>query len=207
MKNMASETGTLNQKLAVFLLSYRTTPHTTTNTTPSELFFNRKLRTRLGVVKPQLSDRIHQKSLPAENNTREFNVGNTVMVRDYRGNKVSWIRGTISRRLGPVTYHVSICGMLWKRHVDQIRTCDVLCELIGSKPVKPSVFDWLVPISAPLKSGVETFNNTGDVLNSQDSVSTEPSTSDDRKHENISPTQPRYPPRERRRPQRLIEQC
>lgn len=129
------------------------------------------------------------------------------MVRDYRGNKVSWIKGTISRRLGPVTYHVSVCGMLWKRHVDQIRTCDAICELRGSEPVKPSVFDCLVPISAPLKSGEEPFNNTGDVLNSQDSLSTEPSTSDDRKHENISPTQPRYPPRERRRPQRLIEQC
>uniref|UniRef100_A0A8W8J062 DUF5641 domain-containing protein n=1 Tax=Magallana gigas TaxID=29159 RepID=A0A8W8J062_MAGGI len=170
-------------------------------------YIERKLRTRLDVVKPQLSDRIHQKSLPVEKNTREFNVGDTVMVRDYRGNKVSWIKGTISRRLGPVTYHVSVCGMLWKRHVDQIRTCDAMCELRGSEPVKPSVFDCLVPISAPLKSGEEPFNNTGDVLNSQDSLSTEPSTSDDRKHENISPTQPRYPPRERRQPQRLIEQC
>lgn len=74
--------------------------------------------------------------------------------------------------------------MLWKRHVDQIRTCDAMCELhvIGSKPVKPSVFDCLVPISAPLKSGEEPFNNTGDVLNSQDSLSTKPSTSDDHKH-------------------------
>lgn len=38
---MAGETETLNQKLAVYLLSYRTTPHTTTNTTPSELFLNK----------------------------------------------------------------------------------------------------------------------------------------------------------------------
>lgn len=211
MKNMASETGTLNQKLAAFLLSYRTTPHTTTNTTPSELFFNRKIRTRLDVVKPQLSDRIHQKSLPAEKNTREFKVGDTVMVRDYRGSKVSWIKSTISRRLGPVTYHVSVCGMMWKRHVDQIRKCDAMCELNGSEPRKPSVFDCIVPMNAPLKSGEEPFNNSGDVLNSQESLSTEQSTSDDQQHsvhhENISPTKSRYPPRERRRPQRLIEQC
>lgn len=87
-----------------------------------------------------------------------------------------------------------------------------MCELIGSEPVIPCVFDCMVPMSVPLKSGEEPINNSGDVLSSQDSLSTEQSTctSDDRKlsvhHENISQTKPRYPPRERRRPQRLIEQ-
>lgn len=75
MKNMASETGTLHQKLAAFLLSYRTTPHTTTKTTPGELFMNRKLRTRLDVVKPHMTDRIQRKSLPNEKKVREYQVG------------------------------------------------------------------------------------------------------------------------------------
>ena len=60
MKNMASETGTLHQKLATFLLSYRTTPHTTTKTTPGDLFMNRKLRTRLDIVKHHMTDRIQR---------------------------------------------------------------------------------------------------------------------------------------------------
>lgn len=41
----------------------------------------------MDMVKPQLSDRIYQKSHPAEKNTWELNVGNTIMVRDYRETK------------------------------------------------------------------------------------------------------------------------
>ena len=54
MKNMA---GTLHQKRAAFLLSYRTTLHTTTNITPGELFMNRKTR---------CCETSHDRSYPAE---------------------------------------------------------------------------------------------------------------------------------------------
>lgn len=54
-------------------------------------------------------------------------------------------------------------------------------------------------MTSPLESGEEPINHSADVLNSQDSLSTEQSTSDNRNvsvhHENISPTQPRYSPR------------
>ncbi|XP_028413967.1 uncharacterized protein K02A2.6-like [Dendronephthya gigantea] len=53
MRTMESESGTLNQKLASFVLSYRTTPHSLTKVTPSELFLGRKVRTRLEVCKPE----------------------------------------------------------------------------------------------------------------------------------------------------------
>lgn len=74
-------------------------------------------------MKPQLSNRIYQKSLTVVKNTRELNVSysDTVKVRDYRENKVSWIKGTYYTYL-----HVSVCGMLWKRHVNQICKCDAM---------------------------------------------------------------------------------
>lgn len=93
-----------------------------------------------------------------------LNFGNTVMGSDYHGNKVSWIKCTISRRPRPVTYHVSVSGMLWKRHVDQIRKCCAMCELIGSEPKQSSVFDCPVPMNAPLKGGKEPINISGNVL-------------------------------------------
>ena len=52
---------TMKHRLARFLLKYRTTPHSTTNCTPAELMVKRQLRTRLSMVKPDLSDSIANK--------------------------------------------------------------------------------------------------------------------------------------------------
>ncbi len=50
-----------HQKLMNVLLSYRSTPHSTTNTTPSELFLGRSLRTRLDQLRPNLGNTVAQK--------------------------------------------------------------------------------------------------------------------------------------------------
>ena len=50
--------GTLKQKLARFLFSYRTTPHSTTGVCPAELLMNRKLKSALDLVNPRLSDKV-----------------------------------------------------------------------------------------------------------------------------------------------------
>ena len=43
----------LIHRLQNFLLSYRTTPHSTTNVAPCELFLGRKVRTQLDLLKPE----------------------------------------------------------------------------------------------------------------------------------------------------------
>ena len=48
----------LNTILQRFLLTYSTTPHCQIHTSPAELLFNRKLNTRLNIVKPTLADTI-----------------------------------------------------------------------------------------------------------------------------------------------------
>ena len=45
----------IKHRLADFLFRYRTTPHSTTGTTPAELLMKRRLRTRLSLVKPDLA--------------------------------------------------------------------------------------------------------------------------------------------------------
>ena len=50
--------GTLQQKLARFLFSYRTTPHYTTGVCPAELLMNRKIKSALDLVNPRLSDKV-----------------------------------------------------------------------------------------------------------------------------------------------------
>ena len=50
MKSSKDSYGNAEQALASFLLTYRSTPHSTTNETPSKLFLGRKMRTRLDLL-------------------------------------------------------------------------------------------------------------------------------------------------------------
>ena len=52
MKSSNDNYGNAEQALASFLLTYRATPHSTTNETPSKLFLCRKMRTRLDLLLP-----------------------------------------------------------------------------------------------------------------------------------------------------------
>ena len=38
LKSTVNESGTIQTKLSIFLMSYQSTPHTTTEETPAELF-------------------------------------------------------------------------------------------------------------------------------------------------------------------------
>ena len=44
--------------LNTFLMSYRISPHATTNTLPCELFLKRTIRTRLDLIRPDLGSAI-----------------------------------------------------------------------------------------------------------------------------------------------------
>ena len=54
---------------------------------------------------------------------RDFVVGEGVMVRDYRAQYDKWQPAIIRKRLGPLSYQVTINGgtAVWLRHADQIR--------------------------------------------------------------------------------------
>ena len=49
------------QQLMSFLLTYRTSPHSTTGVSPCKLFFNRDLRTRLDLLFPNVRRRVDEK--------------------------------------------------------------------------------------------------------------------------------------------------
>ena len=82
--------GTISEKLAKFLLAYRSTPHQTTNETPSMLFMGRELKTRLHNIKPNIKNRViakHEEICNRRNfHNRYFECGQSVVVSDYRGN-------------------------------------------------------------------------------------------------------------------------
>ena len=149
MKTMKDEPGTQADKLARFLLSYRTTPHTATGCTPAELLMGRRIRTRLGILHPDLSARMSQKTKLGNHTTRRnFLPGDPVMVRDYRDRKRPWILEVIQDRLGPVTYQVMVGNLFWKRHVDQLRSL-AGSKVADTKPVAESPLDDAYPEVMP----------------------------------------------------------
>ena len=145
MKAGESDTFPLHQRLSNFLLAYRTTPHATTNRTPSELFIGHTLRTRLDLLRPTCDRVVDGRQARQKTDhdrrarSRELHVGQQVMARNLRQG-VPWVAGVIVERLSPLTYLVQVdTGQLWKRHLDHLR-------VRGDKPVsedtQPQESEW-----------------------------------------------------------------
>lgn len=112
-------------KLAQFLLAYRTTPHSTTGVPPTDLFLKRSVRTRLDVMRPSLEEKVVSKQYEQKKyhdqhaRERNFSVNQEVMVRNWReGTK--WVRGTVQRKLGALSYEVKVGSQVWRRHANQL---------------------------------------------------------------------------------------
>lgn len=130
----------VQRKLCDFLLTYRTTPHSATNRSPAELM-GRALRTRLDAVRPNLSQRL-ERQRQQTGLERYVEVGEPVLVKDYRSRKPVWAQGVVSNSLGPCTYLIQVGDLSWKRHIDQLIQIDkpwahdqrVVTGLDGSSP-------------------------------------------------------------------------
>lgn len=231
MKAAKSEPGTISQKICSFLLSYRTTPHTATRCTPAELLMNRRLRTRLDLLRPDLRKKVSKPSkLQPTAPKRQLSVGDPVLVQDYRKSQDPWVKGVVVTKLGPVTYRVQVKELFWKRHIDQLK------DLSGTKiqPHKQEQSeDWEVTVPqslaaySPTETPVTTVGHVPshneptsnqsqprateakpapeqprDLVNQEAAVSYKKS---DRRDQTVFPER-RYPVRDRRPPKRLIEQ-
>lgn len=112
--------------LSKFLLAYRNSVHSTTSETPANLMFKRPLRTRLDLIRPDLSSFVNNKQSQQMTNyggskTRMLFEGQPVIVRDYRGRSCKWAEGIIVKVVSPVSYLVKMKNdAIWKRHIDQI---------------------------------------------------------------------------------------
>ena len=129
MQTQKAETS-FQQRLMSFLLTYRITPHTTTNVAPCTLFLKQEVRTRFDLMQPDISGKVATKQAKQKfyhdqhTSTRELFIGQRVMVRNLRpGDK--WIPGTIIERTGPLLYLVQVAGgKTWKHHINHLRQMD-----------------------------------------------------------------------------------
>ena len=119
----------MENRVADFLLRYRTTPHSTTGATPAELLMKRRLRTRVSLVKPDLTQEIENKQSKQKqrkdlnnNKDRQFSENNIVWIRNTqaKGNIVRWILGRVVKVCGPRTYLVKTGHKTRYVHTDHL---------------------------------------------------------------------------------------
>ena len=126
MKKLEGFGGTVHTILSRFLLAYRSTPQTTTGVTPAELLLNRRLRTRLDLIRPELRHRVETQQGAQKvhhDNTkkeRQFAEGDSVLVKNFSPGP-KWKMAHIESRTGPLSYTVKYeDGVLTRRHVDHL---------------------------------------------------------------------------------------
>jgi hypothetical protein len=193
MRAMTDENRDINQKIANSLLTYRNTPHSTTNETPAKLFLGRNLRTRLRLIKPDIQINVSRNQMNTifqekrTKNSRYFEDGRSVIARDYRGKGNKWTSGIIKEREGPLMYKVEIePGTIWRRHIDQLRDS----EINENNIEEPEI---VLP-SVNIPSTIVTDNTVNDSANNSNTETSEIN----------NPIERRYPERMCKPPRRLI---
>ena len=79
----------IQRRIQNFLISYRSTPHATTGSSPAKLFLQRELRTRLSLVTPDIGSCVASQQDKMKSNHdkfakyREIAVGDSVLARDH----------------------------------------------------------------------------------------------------------------------------
>ena len=103
----------IQRRIQNFLLSYRSTSHGTTNSSPAKLFLQRELRTRLSLITPDIGSRVASKQDKMKSNHdkfakyREIAVGDCVLARDHlSGHK--WQAGTVVQQTSPASFQVQL---------------------------------------------------------------------------------------------------
>ena len=201
--------GSIQTKLSRFLLSYRTTPHSTTGVPPSELLMKRKLRTQLDRLYPNVADRVRSKQSKQKAahdyhaKERILDEGQAVYVKDFRY-KETWMPGTVVDKTGPVSARIQLDdGSVIRRHQDHVRVRE-------SKPALDTVGSEVLE-AAPMAISIPVATSEPDASSPPKSSSPDtpkpPPTSPVKSPVNLSPKQSR-PVRRRVRPAYLEDyQC
>jgi len=127
MKRMKE--GSLNTWLTRFLFNYRVTPHTSTEVSPAELMFGRKLRSQFDLLRPSVGRKVQQaqdsqkKGHDVRASPRSFSVGESVYAKNY-GQGPKWLPGLVVGTEGSALFRVKHPdGRIVRRHLDQLRQC------------------------------------------------------------------------------------
>jgi len=158
MKKVQDSPGSVER----FLMSYRTTPHTTIGKRPDQMLFGRKIRTKLDRFKPTPST-----SIPTDIPVTRYQpcTGDEVYVKNYSRHGTPWVKGVVREKLGNVMCLVELeDGKTLRKHLDQIRRrhlggdlpnedLDLEWPVVGqpAAPANPAVIPVEPPAPVPIR--------------------------------------------------------
>ena len=108
----------VHTRLHRFLLQYRITPQSTTGKSPAELLNQRRLKTKLDLLHPNLQGKVQKQQSQIKRNhyklaaERRFVVGDTVNTKNF-GHGPKWIIGVVVKVTGPVSCEVQLSDHVW----------------------------------------------------------------------------------------------
>ena len=131
--------GTLEQRLSRLLFMHRLTPHTTMGRSPAELMLGRQPRSRLDLLKPNITEKVEQKQFNQKlthdksSVTHDFQEGEEVYAKNFSAYGPRWLAGHITKLTGPVSVEIQLEDHSQiRRHFDQIRKKSITTENITS---------------------------------------------------------------------------
>ena len=145
------EGGSVQTKLSRFLLSYRTTPHSTTGVPPAELLMKQRLHTQLNQLVPSVANRVRnkqsQQKAAHDYHAKEMEIleGQAIYAKDF-WNKKAWMSGTVEEKTGPVSARVQLDnGTVIRRHQDHVRSRENDVAEVSATSVTPNVTPLVLP--------------------------------------------------------------
>ena len=131
--------GSIQTRISRILFTYCITPQSTTGVSPAELLMGRRPKSRLDLLKPNVSDRVEKKQYQHKQDhdrsakSRVFSTGQQVYVKNNGAGSV-WLRGTIIETTGPVSFRVKLeDGREWQCHQDHLRQGEPVTQPVISQ--------------------------------------------------------------------------
>ena len=119
--------GTVSDCISRFLFQYQLTLHSTTGVSPAELLMGRRVCSKLDLLMPNTQSKVLEKQDKQKQDhdqhccSRCLTEGEKVWALNFRPGE-KWLRGTVVRLKGPVSYKVKLeNGQLCRCHIDQLR--------------------------------------------------------------------------------------
>nr|XP_039263303.1 uncharacterized protein K02A2.6-like [Styela clava] len=178
----------LSVRLVRWLFKYRTTPHTTTGQTPSELLFRRKIRTHLDLIAPSSRLKKSAENVPS-GIIRTFHIDDPVFITEVVGSRFKWLPATVTEVMGQMCRVRLNDGRIFRRHLDHIRhrfSADDVMVREGNQDFRMSE-----RIPAAIPTGIPDVD-VGDRNSTPTSTATEETDESQNDRDNVDPV-PNFP--------------